>query len=87
MPRPRTLPVETYQPVVSGSRRAMGFMPKHGVKGIIGGGAATGRASDQVVRQWRRHLAKHRRDSGGGREHQAGADTGRPPGHRETCPV
>ncbi|MCH7775337.1 MAG: LLM class flavin-dependent oxidoreductase [Gemmatimonadetes bacterium] len=40
VPRPRNLPVECYQPIVSASQRAMDFMVKHGIKGIIGGGAA-----------------------------------------------
>ena len=42
VPRPLNLPVQTYQPLVSASQRAMDFMAKHGIKGIIGGGAATG---------------------------------------------
>ncbi len=63
VPRPRTLPVETWQPVVSASQRAMDFMAKHGIKGIIGGGAAAGGAQDQVITQWRETLAKHGRDT------------------------
>ena len=68
VPRPRTLPVETWQPIVSASQRAMDFMAKHGIKGIIGGGAAAGGAQDQVIKQWRDTLAKH------GRETQLGTD-------------
>ena len=68
VPRPRTLPVETWQPVVSASQRAMDFMAKHGIKGIIGGGAAAGGAQDQVITQWRDTLAKH------GRETELGTD-------------
>ena len=68
VPRPRTLPVETWQPVVSASQRAMDFMVKHGIKGIIGGGAATGGAADQVLTQWRDSLSKN------GRETELGAD-------------
>ena len=41
VPRPLRLPVETWQPVVSASERAMDFMVKHGIKGAVGGGAAT----------------------------------------------
>ncbi|HVZ09488.1 LLM class flavin-dependent oxidoreductase [Rhodopila sp.] len=41
VPRPRRLPVETWQPVVSATPRAMDFMVKHGIKGAVGGGAAT----------------------------------------------
>ena len=63
VPRPRTLPVETYQPIVSASQRAMDFMAKHGIKGIIGGGAAAGGAQDQVITQWRDTLAMHGRDT------------------------
>ena len=68
VPRPRTLPVETWQPVVSASQRAMDFMAKHHIKGIIGGGAAAGGATDGVMNQWRDTLAKH------GRETEMGAD-------------
>ena len=68
VPRPRNLPVETWQPMVSASQQAMDFMAKHGIKGIIGGGAAAGGAQDQVVRQWRETLAKS------GRETELGAD-------------
>jgi alkanesulfonate monooxygenase SsuD/methylene tetrahydromethanopterin reductase-like flavin-dependent oxidoreductase (luciferase family) len=68
VPRPRNLPVETWQPMVSASQRAMDFMVKHSIKGIIGGGAAAGGAQDQVVRQWRDTLAKS------GRETELGAD-------------
>ncbi|MCH8297727.1 MAG: LLM class flavin-dependent oxidoreductase [Chloroflexi bacterium] len=68
VPRPLTLPVETYQPVVSASQRAMDFMAKHGIKGIVGGGAATGGASEQVLKQWRETLANH------GRETELGGD-------------
>jgi len=68
VPRPRTLPVETYQPMVSASQRAMDFMAKHGIKGIIGGGAAAGGAQDEVITRWRDTLTKH------GRETELGTD-------------
>ena len=68
VPRPRTLPVETWQPIVSASQHAMDFMVKHNIKGIIGGGAAAGGAADQVIRQWQETLAKS------GRETELGAD-------------
>ena len=68
VPRPLNLPVQTYQPLVSASQRAMDFMAKHGIKGIIGGGAATGGASDDVVKMWQETLAKH------GRETELGGD-------------
>ena len=41
VPRPIHLPVETWQPIVSASPRAMDFMIKHDIKGAVGGGAAT----------------------------------------------
>ena len=63
VPRPLNLPVQTYQPLVSASQRAMDFMAKHGIKGIIGGGAATGGASDNVVKMWQETLAKHGRET------------------------
>ena len=68
VPRPLNLPVQTYQPLVSASQRAMDFMAKHGIKGIIGGGAATGGASDNVVKMWQETLANH------GRETELGGD-------------
>src|ERR1700735_1956624 len=41
VPRPVTLPVECWQPVVSASPRGLDFMVRHGIKGAVGGGAAT----------------------------------------------
>src|SRR3989442_1287081 len=41
VPRPARLPVECWQPIVSASARGLDFMVRHGIKGIIGGGAAT----------------------------------------------
>jgi alkanesulfonate monooxygenase SsuD/methylene tetrahydromethanopterin reductase-like flavin-dependent oxidoreductase (luciferase family) len=41
VPRPVRRPVETWQPVVSASPRGLDFMIKHGIKGAVGGGAAT----------------------------------------------
>ena len=35
VPRPAHLPVETWQPIVSGTDRALNFMAKWGIKGII----------------------------------------------------
>ena len=68
VPRPRTLPVETWQPVVGGSRRALDFMADRGIKGLIGGGAAAGGATDAVMQQWQEALAER------GRETQLGED-------------
>lgn len=63
VPRPKHLPVECWQPIVSASQRAMDFMAKHGIKGIIGGGAAAGGAADRVMTAWREALARVGRDT------------------------
>jgi alkanesulfonate monooxygenase SsuD/methylene tetrahydromethanopterin reductase-like flavin-dependent oxidoreductase (luciferase family) len=39
VPRP-THPVECWQPIVSAQPRGLDFMVKHGIKGVVGGGAA-----------------------------------------------
>ena len=44
VPRPARLPVECWQPIQSGSQRALDFMAKHGIRGVIGGGSAEGGA-------------------------------------------
>ena len=41
VPRPIRRPVECWQPIVSASPRGLDFMVRHGIKGVIGGGAAT----------------------------------------------
>jgi alkanesulfonate monooxygenase SsuD/methylene tetrahydromethanopterin reductase-like flavin-dependent oxidoreductase (luciferase family) len=41
VPRPVNRPVECWQPVVSASTRGLDFMVRHGIKGVVGGGAAT----------------------------------------------
>jgi len=58
VPRPATLPVDTWQPIVTASERQINFMVKHGMKGIIGGGAAAGGATDRVMESWRDAHAK-----------------------------
>ena len=40
VPRPKHLPVECWQPIVSASPRGLDFMVRHGIKGIVGGGSA-----------------------------------------------
>ena len=68
VPRPRKLPVETWQPIVSGSQRTMDFMVKHGIKGMIGGGATLGDANHEKVVGWQETLAR------AGRQTQLGGD-------------
>ena len=58
VPRPLSRPVECWQPIVSGSPRGLDFMVRHGIKGMIGGGAAAGGAADKVVMAWRDALAR-----------------------------
>ncbi|MGH7095518.1 MAG: LLM class flavin-dependent oxidoreductase [Stellaceae bacterium] len=41
VPRPVHLPVECWQPIVSANPRGLDFMVRHGIKGAVGGGAAT----------------------------------------------
>ena len=41
VPRPINRPVECWQPVVSANPRGLDFMVRHGIKGAVGGGAAT----------------------------------------------
>ena len=68
VPRPRHLPVECWQPIVSATQRGLDFMVKHGIKGIIGGGAAAGGAAEGMVQAWQDALRR------GGRETELGTD-------------
>jgi alkanesulfonate monooxygenase SsuD/methylene tetrahydromethanopterin reductase-like flavin-dependent oxidoreductase (luciferase family) len=52
VPRPKRLPVECWQPIQGGSERALAFMAKHGIQGMIGGGSADGGAMHNVVLKW-----------------------------------
>jgi alkanesulfonate monooxygenase SsuD/methylene tetrahydromethanopterin reductase-like flavin-dependent oxidoreductase (luciferase family) len=54
VPRPVQRPVECWQPIVSASERGLSFMAKHGIKGVIGGGAAPGGASENVIKEWQK---------------------------------
>ena len=68
VPRPLNRPVECWQPIVSGSQRGLDLMARHEIKGVIGGGAAQGGASDKLVHAWRDTLART------GREVELGED-------------
>ena len=68
VPRPLYREVECYQPIVSASERGLDFMARMGMKGIMGGGAAIGGASERVAKAWQETLARH------GRETQLGGD-------------
>ncbi len=41
VPRPLRRPVECWQPIVSANPRGLDFMVRHGIRGMVGGGAAT----------------------------------------------
>lgn len=49
VPRPVRLPVECWQPIQGGSQRALDFMAKHGIQGVIGGGSAEGGIVHKVM--------------------------------------
>ena len=56
VPRPRTQPVDVWQPIVSASDRALDFMAKWGIKGVILG------TGEQYVDEWvHRYQAANRR--------------------------
>jgi alkanesulfonate monooxygenase SsuD/methylene tetrahydromethanopterin reductase-like flavin-dependent oxidoreductase (luciferase family) len=64
VPRPLRRPVECWQPIQGGSQRALDFMAKCGIQGVVGGGSAEGGAMHKVVLDWQaaqarvgRHLA------------------------------
>jgi alkanesulfonate monooxygenase SsuD/methylene tetrahydromethanopterin reductase-like flavin-dependent oxidoreductase (luciferase family) len=58
VPRPLRLPVETWQPIQGGSARALEFMAKHGIQGMIGGGSADGGVMHKTVLAWQEAHAK-----------------------------
>ena len=66
VPRPVHLPVEIWQPIVSGSARGLEFMVKHGIKGVV---SAT---AEQFVDRWFRDYQAAARAHG--RELQLGEE-------------
>jgi alkanesulfonate monooxygenase SsuD/methylene tetrahydromethanopterin reductase-like flavin-dependent oxidoreductase (luciferase family) len=58
VPRPLRLPVECWQPIQGGSERALDFMAKHGIKGLIGGGSAEGGAMHKTLLAWQEAHAR-----------------------------
>jgi len=68
VPRPKNLPVECWQPIQGGGERALDFMAKHGIKGVIGGGVAEGGVMDDVMVNYQAALAKY------GHETELGGD-------------
>ena len=63
VPRPKNLPVECWQPIQGGTERALDFMAKHGIKGIIGGGVAEGGVMDSMMEGYRDALIRTGRDA------------------------
>ena len=61
VPRPLRHPVECWQPIQGGTPRAMDFMAKHGIKGMVGGGSAEGGAMHRVVMAWQETQARYGR--------------------------
>ncbi|MDH3601374.1 MAG: LLM class flavin-dependent oxidoreductase, partial [Candidatus Tectomicrobia bacterium] len=59
---------ECWQPIQSASQRALDFMAKHQIKGVIGGGSAEGGAVHSVVQAWQEAQAR------AGRETELGGD-------------
>ncbi|MGH7156219.1 MAG: LLM class flavin-dependent oxidoreductase, partial [Acetobacteraceae bacterium] len=51
-------PVECWQPIQGGTARAMDFMAKHGIQGMIGGGSAEGGAMQKFVSAWQEAHAR-----------------------------
>ena len=48
VPRPRSVPVECWQPIFSVSPRGIDFMMKHGIKGVVPGGGRV----EEIARRW-----------------------------------
>jgi alkanesulfonate monooxygenase SsuD/methylene tetrahydromethanopterin reductase-like flavin-dependent oxidoreductase (luciferase family) len=58
VPRPLRRPVECWQPIQGGTGRAMDFMAKMGIRGLVGGGSAEGGAMHNVVLGWQEAHAR-----------------------------
>ena len=58
VPRPTRLPVECWQPIQGGSMRALEFMAKYNIQGMVGGGSAEGGIATKLVNDW---IAAHKK--------------------------
>jgi len=58
VPRPLRRPVECWQPIQGGTARALDFMAKHGIQGVVGGGSAEGGVMHKVVLAWQEAHAR-----------------------------
>ena len=63
MPRPLKTPVECWQPIQGGTERALDFMAKYNIQGMIGGGVAEGGAMDRVIVAWQEAQARAGRET------------------------
>jgi alkanesulfonate monooxygenase SsuD/methylene tetrahydromethanopterin reductase-like flavin-dependent oxidoreductase (luciferase family) len=63
VPQPQNRPVQCWQPIVSASQRGLDFMAKHGIKGMIGGGAASGGVASPTVVAWQEAQRRQGRDT------------------------
>jgi alkanesulfonate monooxygenase SsuD/methylene tetrahydromethanopterin reductase-like flavin-dependent oxidoreductase (luciferase family) len=59
VPRPLRRPVECWQPIQGGSERALDFMARIGIQGLVGGGSAEGGAMHGVVLKWQEAHKRH----------------------------
>ena len=59
VPRPFNRPVECWQPIFSASPRGIDFMVKHGIKGVVPGGARV----DEIAAKWREAQLRSGRDT------------------------
>ena len=66
VPRPIRQPVEVWQIITSGADRALDFMAKHGIKGIIAVGGP--RSPDDVMRRYQAAATRHGRELGVGED-------------------
>ena len=63
VPRPLKTPVECWQPIQGGTERALDFMAKYNIQGMIGGGVAEGGAMDRVIVAWQEAQARAGRET------------------------
>ena len=63
VPRPKHFPVDCWQPIQGGTERALDFMAKHRIKGIIGGGVAEGGVMDKTMTDFQAAIQRTGRDA------------------------
>ena len=63
VPRPKSLPVECWQPISSGNQRGLDFMARNGIKGLMSGGLGYGSAMDTAVELFQEAQARFGNDT------------------------